>query len=197
MAPMPPTPTAGESASLASLSELNLEVALNVEVATEKNTVMVSVKASDGVTFPISKNVAMESGLIKEMIEMTEVEDEQLKETPIPIPNVRGSILEKVVKWISKHQGENIPEEDDEPTLDMSDWDVDFFNVEKDDIFQIILAANFMQIPGLINYGCKAIAKLMNDKETEEIRKVFNMTNDFTEDEEKKFKQQNIWCMEK
>ena len=197
MAPMPPTPTVGESASLASLSELNLEVALNVEVATEKNSVMVSVKASDGATFPISKNVAMESGLIKEMIEMTEVEDDQLKETPIPIPNFKGSILEKVIKWISKHQGENIPEEDDEPTLEMSDWDVDFFNIDQGDIFQIILAANFMQIPGLINYGCKAIAKLLNDKETEEIRKAFNMKSDFTEEEEKKAREQNVWCMEK
>jgi len=46
------------------------------------------------------------------------------------------------------------------------------------------LAANYLDIKGLLDLSCAKIASLMKGKTAEEIRKVFNIPNDFTPEEE-------------
>jgi hypothetical protein len=40
-------------------------------------------------------------------------------------------------------------------------------------------ASNFMDIEDLLNIGCKTVASMIKDKSSNEIRKIFNITNDF------------------
>ena len=73
---------------------------------------------------------------------------------------------------------------------------IEFYNVDQATVFEILLAANYLDIKCLYKAGCKSVAKMIRGKSPEELRKQFNSENDFTTEEEEKIKQENQWCME-
>lgn len=48
----------------------------------------------------------------------------------------------------------------------------------------LLQAANYLDIKGLLDVTCKTVANMIKGKTPEEIRKTFNIKNDFTEEEE-------------
>ncbi|KAM9846441.1 LOW QUALITY PROTEIN: S-phase kinase-associated protein 1 [Aulostomus maculatus] len=58
-------------------------------------------------------------------------------------------------------------------------------------------AANYLDIKGLLDVTCKTVANMIKGKTPEEIRKTFNIKNDFTEEEEAQVRKENQWCEEK
>ena len=77
------------------------------------------------------------------------------------------------------------PEEDLKPKSsdDIEEWDRDFCNVDQGTLFELILAANYLDMKGLLDLGiysvflmtigCKTVANMIKGKTVEEIRKVF------------------------
>ncbi|XP_045140976.1 S-phase kinase-associated protein 1 [Echinops telfairi] len=59
------------------------------------------------------------------------------------------------------------------------------------------VAANYLDIKGLLDVTCKTVANMIKGKTPEEIRKTFNIKNDFTEEEEAQVRKENQWCEEK
>lgn len=55
-------------------------------------------------------------------------------------------------------------------------------------------AANYMDIKALLDVGCKTVANMIKGKSPEEIRKTFNITNDFTPEEEEQIRRENEWA---
>ena len=115
-----------------------------------------------------------------------------------------GSVLTKVIEWCQKHKDDKIiTEEEEEKDLNeaalekIEKWDEDFFNLDQAMVFELILAANYLDIKGLLNLGCKIVAKMIRGKTPEQIRTHFNLKNDFTPEEEEKIKKENEWCNEK
>ncbi|KAK6041156.1 Skp1 family, dimerization domain protein [Cooperia oncophora] len=76
----------------------------------------------------------------------------------------------------------------------LEEWSEDFFNVDYPMLFEIIMAANYLDIPKLLDDGCKKIAHMMKGKTPEEIRTMFNITNDFSPEEEEEIRRENAWC---
>lgn len=58
-------------------------------------------------------------------------------------------------------------------------------------------AANYLDIKGLLDVTCKTVANMIKGKTPEEIRKTFNIKNDFTPIEEEQVRKENEWCEEK
>lgn len=50
--------------------------------------------------------------------------------------------------------------------------------------YLFVQAANYLDIKGLLDVTCKTVANMIKGKTPEEIRKTFNIKNDFTEEEE-------------
>ena len=86
------------------------------------------------------------------------------------------------------HKDDLPPPEDDENrekvTDDISTWDMEFLKVDQGTLFELILAANYLDIKGLLDVTCKTVANMIKSKQAEEIRKTFNIKNDFTLAEE-------------
>jgi S-phase kinase-associated protein 1 len=157
----------------------------------------VTIQSCDGQDFTIELRVANASETLKNLIEeagITKV---------IPLPNVTGKILVKVVEYCKYHiehppaEGAADAPADEKRTDDLTGWDLDFFKVDQATLFELILAANYLDIKPLLDGGCKTVANQIKGKTPEEIRKHFNIKNDFTPEEEEQVKKENEWCEEK
>ncbi|PQM32970.1 SKP1-like protein 1A [Prunus yedoensis var. nudiflora] len=89
----------------------------------------------------------------------------------IPLPNVTSKILAKA-------------------------WDTDFVKVDQATLFDLILAANYLNIKSLLDLTCQTVADMIKGKTPEEIRKTFNIKNDFTPEEEEEVRRENQWAFE-
>lgn len=58
-----------------------------------------------------------------------------------------------------------------------------------------VQAANYLDIKGLLDVTCKTVANMIKGKTPEEIRKTFNIKNDFTEEEEAQVVIPSITCL--
>ncbi len=55
----------------------------------------------------------------------------------------------------------------------------------------------FFLIIGLLDVTCKTVANMIKGKTPEEIRKTFNIKNDFNPQEEEQVRKENEWCEQK
>lgn len=141
----------------------------------------------------------MMSELVKSMIDENDDDDEV---TEIPLPNVKAAILTKVLEFC-KHYKKTEPMNEIEKPLKSSEMSevvqkfyAEFVNVEQPVLFELILAANYMDIKPLLDLTCATVASMIKGKTPEEIRRTFNITNDFSPEEEAQVREENKWCEE-
>lgn len=79
------------------------------------------------------------------------------------------------------------------------DFDLKFVqSLDKNLLFELIMAANFLFIRGLIDLLCKHTVNMyLKGKTVEEVRRTFNLKNDFTNAEEEQLKNENAWIEKK
>ncbi|CAL0313256.1 unnamed protein product [Lupinus luteus] len=143
----------------------------------------ITLKSSDGEAFEVDEAVAVESQTIKHMIE------DDCADNGIPLPNVTSKILAKVIEYCKNHVEK--PADDD-----LKAWDADFVKVDQATLFDLILAANYLNIKNLLDLTCQTVADMIKGKTPEEIRKTFNIKNDFTPEEEEEVRRENQWAFE-
>ncbi|KAH6715433.1 E3 ubiquitin ligase complex SCF subunit sconC, variant [Leptodontidium sp. 2 PMI_412] len=158
--------------------------------------IQITLISNDGVAIKVDKAVAEKSMLIKNMME--DLGDSALN-TDVPIPNVNESVLKKVIEWCEHHKADPVAATDDDSdsrkkTTDIEEWDQKFMQVDQEMLFEIILASNYLDIKPLLDVGCKTVANMIKGKSPEEIRKTFNITNDFTPEEEEQIRRENEWA---
>ncbi|KIK51972.1 hypothetical protein GYMLUDRAFT_78005 [Collybiopsis luxurians FD-317 M1] len=116
----------------------------------------------------------------------------------ISIHNVESDILKKVVEFCKHHSSEPLsdPMEDDmqRKKIQISEWDGQFLSVDKQLLFGIVVAANYLDIRDLLDVGCRKIVLMIHGKSTKEIRDLFDIVNNLTPEEETAIKNQNRWA---
>lgn len=159
----------------------------------------IKLQSCDNEVFTIDYEVAKCSTTIKTMVDDLGLEEGD--DEVVPLPNVNSSILRKVIQWATYHKDDPaVPEEEENKekrTDDISSWDSDFLKVDQGTLFELILAANYLDIKGLLDVTCKTVANMIKGKTPEEIRKTFNIRNDFTPEEEEQIRRENEWCEDK
>ncbi|CAH0485251.1 hypothetical protein KXD40_003013 [Peronospora effusa] len=164
----------------------------------EEDSRKVNLVSMDGDSFEVSRSVAAMSELVKTLIS-DDADDEEVQE--IPLPNVKSPVLSKVIEFCSHHHN-NPMREIEKPlkSADMhdvvSDWDANFVDIEQEILFELILAANYMDIKSLLDLACAKVASMIKGKTPQEIREAFNIVNDFTPEEEAQIREENKWCEE-
>ena len=150
----------------------------------------ITLKSSDNETFEVDEIVALESQTIKHMIE------DDCADNGIPLPNVTSKILSKVIEYCKKHI--ETPKTEDRSSADeeLKNWDTEFVKVDQATLFDLILAANYLNIKNLLDLTCQTVADMIKGKTPEEIRKTFNIKNDFTPEEEEEVRRENQWAFE-
>lgn len=113
----------------------------------------VTLQSQDGQDFTVLVKVAKMSETIKNLIEDAGID------APIPLPNVTAKILTKVVEYCQYHTDNPTPvvdeeKKDEKRTDDIIGWDLDFCRVDQPTLFELILAANYLDIKPLLDLTC-------------------------------------------
>ncbi|XP_037039825.1 S-phase kinase-associated protein 1-like [Bradysia coprophila] len=155
----------------------------------------IRLQSCDGQVFTIDAKVAKTAGTIKNLLEDCGIEEGS--ETLVPLPNVSGCILEKILEFARYHQDDAVKIDDgdkDKRKDDVSAWDAEFLKMDQATLFELILAANYLDAKALLDAACKTVANLIKGKSPDEIRRTFNITNDFTAAEMEQVRRENDWC---
>ena len=73
---------------------------------------------------------------------------------PVPLPNLTGSILKMVIDWaihykeVTKNMGK----------YEIDIWDRKFFNLDPNTMYDLILAANYLDIKDLMDVSTQMVA---------------------------------------
>jgi S-phase kinase-associated protein 1 len=151
--------------------------------------------SQEGDKFTVVRRAAYMSELVKTSLK----EDIEAKE--FPIPNVPTKVLALVVKYMNYHI-DNPAKEIEKPLKSanmkefVSNYDADFVELDQELLFELILAANYMDVKPLLDLTCAKTASLIKGKTPEQIRKTFNITNDFTPEEEEAVQAESAWARE-
>ena len=117
----------------------------------------------NGESMMVDLDVAERSLLNKGMIDDSGIDEE------IPLPNVKKNILEKVVAFCL-HLRENPPPEIEKPLKSgnmaevTTPWYSEFINLDQELLFDLILAANYLDIKQLLDLSCAKVASLIKNK---------------------------------
>ena len=155
----------------------------------------VTLVPEEGEGIEVEVDIAQMSVLVKSMIDDGGIEEE------IPLPNVKRATLDKVIEFCQHHKEE--PLGDIEKPLKtnnikdvVANWYGEFVDTEIEQLYEIILAANYLDVKPLLEVTCAAVAAMMKGKSIEEIRTLFNIENDFTPEEEEQIREENKWAEE-
>ena len=155
----------------------------------------ITLVSSDGEKVEISSKAVQRSVLVKGIIE------DYPDDAEVPLNNVKSNILKKIKEYLEHYENAD-PKEIDRPLASQNfkecveEWDFKYIDVDLELIFELILGANYMDIKSLLELASAKVASIIKGKNTEEIRKTFNITNDFTPEEEQQILEENKWCME-
>lgn len=118
------------------------------------------------------------------------------------------------MEWCDYHKNDPVSDGTDEEGVEISEWDATFLNVDQEMLFEILLvrvsrwlpaiavlttwfqAANYLDIGVLLDVGCKTVANMIKGKSPDEMRRILNVHNDFTEEEEEQIRRENEWAEE-
>ena len=149
-----------------------------------QNEDQITLLTGDNETFNISRKVIVQlSQTIKGILLDT---DDSL----IPVPNIAGAIMPKIIQWCEYQYDateQNVSKED------IEEWAKEYVSVDKEELYRLIIGADFLGIQSLIDITGQTIADMINGKTPDEIRTHFNIVNDLTPDEEHEIRQRNTW----
>lgn len=116
----------------------------------------------------------------------------------IPIHNVSSNIFSKIVEYLNHYRlkkPQSLPKPLPATPLNklLNAWDYNFISRELFVIFELITAANVLDIPGLVELCATKIASEIRGRSVEEIRNIFNIQNDFNSEEEQELIEENQW----
>ncbi|GMI67070.1 SKP1-like 4 [Hibiscus trionum] len=144
-------------------------------------------KSCDGKAFEVEEAVAVQSEMIKNMIEDDCANEE------IPLPDITGEILSKVIEYCKMHVDWENKSDDQLKARDAADF---IARIDLNTLYYLIMAANFLNVKSLLDLTCKRVADIIKGKSPEEIRRTFNIKNDFTPEEEEEIRKKNAWAFD-
>mmetsp|Transcript_23995 Transcript_23995/g.66677 ORF Transcript_23995/g.66677 Transcript_23995/m.66677 type:complete len:161 (+) Transcript_23995:312-794(+) len=156
----------------------------------------VKLRSADGEFFEVDAEVAFSSLTVRNMVEDTGTS------SPVPVPNVNSKVLSKIIEYCSYHvEHDRVLRDTEESNKrgleeEVARWDKEYISIDQAVLCELILAANFLNIKGLLDLCCQCVADIIKGKTPEQIRQHFHIKNDFTPEEEEEVRKENQWAFE-
>ena len=108
---------------------------------------------------------------------------------------VDSGTLTKLVKYMKRLRETKELEEKGTPLSadDIKAWDAAYLDMPIQELFQLMLAGNFMDMPELLEFTCTYLAGQIKGKNPDQLRELFQVENDFDEKERAEIAAEPIW----
>lgn len=149
--------------------------------STIDSNAIVHLVSSEGDIFDLPQNAIIGCNYIKTMFDNAHDDDDYDEcVQQFMVPQVSSKTLLKIISFLKQSTIEPMTKiEKPITSLVMSDlvqsWYAEFVNIPQEELFDIILGANFMDIPDLMDLSCATVASQIRDKTTEELCTHFNV----------------------
>ncbi|OWM90681.1 SKP1-like protein 1B [Punica granatum] len=158
-------------------------------MSSSSENVTIKLRTSEGEAFEVDMSTASQMTTIKNLLD----DGGDCTAHEFPLPNVTAPVLAKVIEYCKKHVEANKQKLDKGA---LKAWDSEFVNVNRKTIFDLVMAANYLNHRGLLDLTCEAVKDMIKDMKVEEVRTLFGIKNDFSEEEEEKLRRENAWAFE-
>lgn len=147
------------------------------------NNIMMIMKSEDGTEFEVSREVASMCKTFESIME----EDDDMTDTELSCPSVSTKILAKVVEYCKYYKNElemdNIdgetpfpPDKQELSDIVTQEWYVTFIHtLENKTLFHLVEAANYLNIPPLLDLALLEVATRIQGLSMEELRTRFQL----------------------
>lgn len=142
---------------------------------------MVKLVSKDGDVFEMSTEDATHSEVLTRMIE--DLDDNSKS---IPLSEVSSAVLKIIIDYCQRPK-----EMTDEAELRKA-----FVPEDQSRLFELIIAANYLDMKSLMDLTCKTVADMLKGKTPEQIMTTFGLKNDFTPEEEEKIRRETVWAFD-
>ncbi|KAH7710640.1 S-phase kinase-associated protein 1A [Aphelenchoides avenae] len=135
----------------------------------------VTCETSDSDQIPVDLDVLRLSHTFKKMYDDLGLQEHDVFPGVFPVGTVNSRIFKKVIDWCKKHKDEPEPVVEKDPLIQECQWfmfsdsERRFFDVWVLEMLELVMAANYLDIPRLYHYACQAIAARIKDKGPREI----------------------------
>lgn len=114
----------------------------------------IKLRCSDGKEFEADRRLARTSNTVRRLI--VQRDDPR---SVIALPSVGSSALPKVIEYCYMHAGAAAVDDDEDGVF--KEWDANFIKVfDKGELFELLLAASYLDIKGLVNLTCRAMKEV-------------------------------------
>ena len=163
----------------------------------EGNMVILVIQEGGEVEVPVDARIANLSGIIRDVIQDSGTSE------PIPIFKVSRNMLNILLEF-AEHHNYNLPAEIPKPLnkesftdIIVDPWDIDFVKrFSMDQYNELMAAADFLNFTPVLDLMSAYIASQLRGKDVETLLQEWNVTHEFTPEEEDKLKQENPWAFE-
>ncbi|GLJ35199.1 hypothetical protein SUGI_0708470 [Cryptomeria japonica] len=115
---------------------------------------------------------------------LKDTEDTGSETAPIKLGNVSSRIFNLIIEY-GKHHVEAQKSDTSEPTADLKKRVRELVADDKDTLFQLMIAANFIHIQSLLDLSYQIVADdIAACKDQQMIRQKYNIENDYSPEEE-------------
>ena len=156
--------------------------------------------SKEGEVHEVGITVAKMSSLVATTID--EYDDDEDVDREIPLPNVKDAVLIKVIEYCNHYTSEEAMTQIQTPLKSskledlVQPWYTEFVKVEQSLLFELVTAANFMDIKPLLDLICLAVSIHIKGKSASELRTIFNISNEFSPEEEAQVREEGQWAQE-
>ncbi|ODM87932.1 S-phase kinase-associated protein 1, partial [Orchesella cincta] len=175
-------------------SGCNLKVSLYVIGKHSEMSSFILLESSDKQLFRVAVDTARMCGTIAGMLDDLG-EQEGDDKVPIPIHAVNAETLDKVLTWAAHHKHDAQGVEIAEFAPQVSAWDQSFLDVDQKTLFDLIIAANYLDIKRISALAARKVANTITGKTAEEMRAILGLENDLAPEEVDQIKKENAFLM--
>lgn len=147
---------------------------------------MVKVSSMEGAEYDLDIEIAIQSRLIANMIE-----DVGFSQNVIPLNSVAANVLELIIDFCHKYLQD--PVDSDDP-IDIPLWQVNYCTENDHLIFDILLAANFLDVRHLFDLCTKYLGSKLVGKSPEALLSILGVEMGFLPEEQQQVIDKNEWA---
>ncbi|XP_054813307.1 SKP1-like protein 17 [Prosopis cineraria] len=159
----------------------------------------ITVKSCDDQVFVVDEAVAAHSPILSLFFT-----DENHSDDPISFSRmISGKVLSLAIKYCAYHADHRQVIASSSSSVDplinrkhVAEWEYEFINdvaKDKDTLFYLTKAANYLNIEGLLNLACKNLASFTVGKTPDQIRIVFSIKNIHYKEEDEEIRKELGW----